>query len=68
MGQKFKITYARSPGGAWLASIYTVPGCHASGGTQEAARAKIQENLRLFFDDLNGAEFTEEVTDRVIAF
>ena len=44
-----------------MASIYTVPGCHVVGRTQEAAREKVKKALSLFFDDLDGAEFTEEV-------
>ena len=58
MGLSFKITYAHTDD-TWLASIYTVPGCHAEGATQEEARERVQQALRYFYDDKD-VEFVEE--------
>jgi predicted RNase H-like HicB family nuclease len=58
MARKFNITYVEADG-QWMASIYTVPGCHAEGTTKDEARASIKRSLLYFFDDVD-VEFTEE--------
>jgi len=58
MARKFNITYVEADG-QWMASIYTVPGCHAEGTTKDEARANIKRSLLYFFDDVD-VEFTEE--------
>jgi len=59
--RNFHITYGLSEGG-WLASIYTVPGCHAEGKTKEEARENVKRGLTYFFDpnELNEISFTED--------
>lgn len=57
--RQYKITFTHGKDG-WLASILTVPGCHATGDTQEEARAKVKEALLYFFDDVD-VDFIEEV-------
>lgn len=59
MVKEFKVSYLPTAEG-WLASVYTVPGCHCEADTREAAANKIRKALREFFDDADEAILVDE--------
>lgn len=61
--RKFRISYRPSEDQGFLASIYSVPGCHAEGRTREEARTRIIANLAYFFDDVPPEDIVEEVSN-----
>jgi predicted RNase H-like HicB family nuclease len=56
--RKFKITFNQT-GEGWMASILTVPGCHADGATQDEARENVKAALLYFYDDVD-VVFTDD--------
>lgn len=57
---RYKVSYLDQGEEGWLASIYTLPGCHTEGPTREDARAKLWAVLRYFLDDLTSVELIDE--------
>ncbi len=63
MGRTYMISYRTSEDG-WLASIYTVPGCHAEAETKDEARRRIVANLAAFYDDVPTEALVEDPVSR----
>lgn len=55
----YRVSYKREED-TWLASIYTVPGCHAEGTTRAEAREHVIAALRLFFDKVDPYEVLDD--------
>lgn len=51
----------RDETGAWLARVFSVPGCHTYGRTLEQVRRRIREALELWVDDARTAELRFEI-------
>jgi len=58
---RYKVSYLNQGEEGWIASIYTLPGCHTEGETRADARKKLWEALPLFLDDLTSVELIDEV-------
>ena len=57
----YEVIIERDEGGAWLARLPAVRGCHTYGRTLEQARRKIREALSLWVDDADDADLKFEV-------
>ena len=57
----YTVVYERDPGGAWLARVRGVTGCHTHGRTLEQARVRIREALALWIDDAETATLRDEI-------
>ena len=57
----YTVSYERDPGGAWLARVRGVHGCHTHGRTLEQARVRIREALALWVDDAGTASLRDEI-------
>jgi predicted RNase H-like HicB family nuclease len=51
----------RDEGGAWLATVPGVPGCHTHGRSIEQATNRVREALSLWVDDAATAQLETEV-------
>jgi predicted RNase H-like HicB family nuclease len=52
----YRVVLDRDEGGAWIASVPDVPGCHSYGRSIEQATNRIREALVLWVDDAEEAE------------
>lgn len=57
---RYKVSYVDQGEEGWMASIYTLPGCHTEGPTREAAREKLWGALHHYLDDVSEAELVDE--------
>ncbi|HEY3218015.1 MAG TPA: type II toxin-antitoxin system HicB family antitoxin [Candidatus Limnocylindria bacterium] len=57
----YKVVYERDEGGAWIAEVPSVPGCHTYGRTIEQARERVREALDLWVRDANTAYLVDDV-------
>lgn len=57
---RYKVSYRDQGEDGWLASVYTIPGCHTEGPTKEAARAELVASLGYYFDDVSDIELVDE--------
>src|SRR2546423_15610935 len=58
---KYRVIYERDGGGAWIARVPSVRGCHTHGRTLEQARRRVREALSLWVEDAETAEFVDDV-------
>src|SRR5438132_104945 len=58
---KYKVIFERGDGGAWIARVPSVRGCHTHGRTLGQARRRIREALGLWVEDADTAELLEDV-------
>jgi predicted RNase H-like HicB family nuclease len=57
----YKAVFERDEGGAWLARIPSIRGCHTYGRTLEQARARLREALGLWIAKPEQAVLDEEI-------
>ena len=57
----YNVRYQRDEGGAWIATVPGVPGCHSYGRTIEQARERIREALGLWVADARTADLVDDV-------
>src|SRR3989442_547388 len=58
---RYRAVFDHDEGGAWLASIPRIRGCHTYGRTLDQARRRLREALSLWIDDVDAIELVEEV-------
>jgi len=58
---KYRVILERDVGGAWIARVPSIRGCHTYGRTLDQARRRIREALSLWVDDAESAELLEEI-------
>jgi predicted RNase H-like HicB family nuclease len=61
MASTYEVSLTRDEGGAWLARVPSVPGCHTHGRSIEQAMNRIREALSLWVDDAATAHLQPDV-------
>lgn len=60
-GTEHRIVIERDASGAWIVRVPGVPRCHTYGRTLDQARRRIREAVRLWIDDAEVVELSEEL-------
>lgn len=61
MASTYEVKLTRDEGGAWLARVPSVPGCHTYGRSIEQAMNRIREALSLWVNDAATAQLQPDI-------
>jgi predicted RNase H-like HicB family nuclease len=59
--KRYRIVLERDESGAWIASVPSVPGCHAFGRSLVEAKRRVREALGLWIEDIGVVELVDDV-------
>ena len=59
--KRYRVVLERDEGGAWIATVPAVPGCHTYGRSLVEARRRVRGVLRLWVEDADTAELADDV-------
>jgi predicted RNase H-like HicB family nuclease len=57
----YRVVIEKDEGGAWLATVPGVPGCHTYGRSIQQALDRVREALSLWIDDADEAVLTPDI-------